>query len=339
MELHQRRDLVGDGFGRVVVAEVEAEDEVAGLGVGGVEFLRADDVFLAAEAEEFSFDGVDAEFPVDGFVGEDRVVGLDEAFARRPAVGGGVFGAVGYPVIMEARGAEFLGEVLGDAAAGLGVIDPEAADGFVGVGEGKAGGGFRVGEIGGVEIEADRFRFGPIEPAGEVLGLERVAVDVGVAGFGVERVEVEALLAGKEFQDDVQVGAHFVAVAGATRVAAGGHDAAGVDGAFGGLETADVIGLPAVEGDGDFEGAGEGGFGVDAEVGVGFAGEFVGGGDLFGRSHGRGSLELKAQSLEQEAARCAASAVLLWALSFGLWADIRFVEFVGRGGRGRWGGL
>jgi hypothetical protein len=87
----------------MVVAEVETEDEVARLRVGGVELLGADNIFLAAEAEEFSFDGVDAEFPADGFVGENRVVGFDETRAGRPAVGGGILGAVRYPMIMDAR--------------------------------------------------------------------------------------------------------------------------------------------------------------------------------------------------------------------------------------------
>src|SRR5688572_9015557 len=106
------------------------------------------------------------------------------------------------------------------------MTDPKFADGRVGVREREAGVGVFVREVGWVEVEAHAARLGPAEPAREVLRLELVAVDDLVAGLGVEGVKVEALLAGEEFQDLIEVGAHLVAVARAAGVTSGGHDAA-----------------------------------------------------------------------------------------------------------------
>ena len=137
-----------------------------------------------------------------------------------------------------------------------------------------------------VEVQADLARLGPAEPVGEMRRLDLVAVDDIGAGLGVECVEVEPLPAGQELEHDIDVGAHLVAVAGAAGMAAGGHDAAGIDPVAGSFKAADVVSLPAVQGDRNREGLFDGGFGVDANVGVVGAGESVGGGDLFGRGHG-----------------------------------------------------
>ena len=116
--------------------------------------------------------------------------------------------------------------------------------------------------------------------------LELVAIDDLGAGFGIECVEVDPLPAGQELEYDIEVGAHFVAVAGAAKMAAGGHDAAGIEAVAGRFEAADVISLPTVQGNWNREGLFNGGFGVDANVGVVGTGETVGGGNLFGRRHG-----------------------------------------------------
>ena len=94
-------DFVGDGFGGVVVAGVEAEEFVVFEGVAEVELVGADGVGFEADAEEFSFDGVEVECRVDGF-GEELVEGLFESEARGEAVGGGVFVAVGDPDVGDA---------------------------------------------------------------------------------------------------------------------------------------------------------------------------------------------------------------------------------------------
>jgi hypothetical protein len=96
------------------------------------------------------------------------------------------------------------------------------------------------------------------------------------AVFEVEGVEVEAVLAGNEGENFFEVRAQFVRRAGAAGVVAGHGEAAARIAGGGGFEAADIVALPAVDRD---RGAGEGlegFFGVDAEGGVGFAGEVVG---------------------------------------------------------------
>jgi hypothetical protein len=44
---------------------VEAEQDFSGDGVAEIEFVGAGDVAFGADAEEFSFDGVEVEFAVD----------------------------------------------------------------------------------------------------------------------------------------------------------------------------------------------------------------------------------------------------------------------------------
>ena len=103
VELKVGRNLIGDRFGGVIVSEIQAEGEVAAERVVGVKLLRADDVFFAAEPEEFTLYGVDAEFAINLGVGENRVVGVAEALAWRKAIGRDVFGAIGDPVVVDAR--------------------------------------------------------------------------------------------------------------------------------------------------------------------------------------------------------------------------------------------
>ena len=93
-----------------------------------------------------------------------------------------------------------------DAAAGDAVIDPEPPDARVGVGQGIAVGGQRVGEVRRVEVHADPPRLRPVDPAAEVLGLERVALDLLGLRLGVAGVEVQAVGAGQEGQGPVEVG-------------------------------------------------------------------------------------------------------------------------------------
>ncbi len=114
-----------------------------------------------------------------------------------------------------------------------------------------------------------------------------VALDWGV-GFEVDGVQVEAVCAGQQAVDHVQVAAQFVGVAGFAGVVAGGGDAAG-ERAAGVLEAAHVIALPAVQGEGDGGEGVEGGIGVHAQGGVALFGEGVGGVDLGFGGHVRKS--------------------------------------------------
>src|SRR5436190_11740852 len=52
-------DLVGDALGGMEMAGVETEQLLARDGVAEVEFVRADGATLRADAEEFSFHGIE----------------------------------------------------------------------------------------------------------------------------------------------------------------------------------------------------------------------------------------------------------------------------------------
>ena len=77
-------DLVGEVFRGMEVAGVEAIELLPGDGVAEVELVRADDVALAADAEELALDGVEMVRGVEGF-GED---GVERGFEITAAPGG-----------------------------------------------------------------------------------------------------------------------------------------------------------------------------------------------------------------------------------------------------------
>ena len=203
--LEHGRDLVRDDLGRMVVAGVQAQELLARDGVAEVELVRADDVALRADAEQLALDGVAVVLRVDR-LGEDRVERIGEPLARPLAVDGTVLGAVGDPDVGDAGGPQGLADRAADPAAGDAVVDPEPPDGRVGVGQGVAVGGQGVGEIRRVEVHADPPGLRPVDPVLEVLGLERVALDLPAAGLGIAGVEVQAMRAGQERQRLVQVG-------------------------------------------------------------------------------------------------------------------------------------
>jgi hypothetical protein len=73
------------------------------------------------------------------------------------------------------------------------VIDPERANGRIGVREREVVGGLRMGKKRGIEVEADAERLRPIDPAGVMLRPDRIAVDGLAAELAVRRVPVAAM--------------------------------------------------------------------------------------------------------------------------------------------------
>ena len=120
----------------------------------------------------------------------------------------------------------------------------------VGVGQREAVGRQRVGEIRGVEVQADPPGLRPVDPALEMLGLERIALDLPAAGLGVAGVQIQAVRAGNERQGLVQVAAQLVGRAGLAGIIAGDGQAAAQLLADC-LKPADVVALPAVQRDRD----------------------------------------------------------------------------------------
>ena len=278
-EQQQGSNLVGDVFRLLVVAGVEGVHHLAGGAVAFVEVHGADRIAFQADAEELGFD---AAFHAGKVFGEDFVEGGGEQFAIVFPPDREVLRAVMDPDVHDAGVTLGLAHGVSDAAAALGVFDPEIPDGFVGIGQGQVS-ALGVGEGGGVEIQLEIVLLGPLHPAFEVLGATLVAVHELAAEVAVDFVEVHAVVAGKEGLDEFEVAPDFVDVAGASGVVAGGLDAAGKG--LVPLEADDVVGLPAVEGNLlPFE-FGDGFVRVNAEGGIALPGNLIGLEDL-GFFHG-----------------------------------------------------
>ena len=116
------------------------------------------------------------------------------------------------------------------------------------------------------------------------VGAQLVAVHLAAAHLGVAGVEVEAVAAGNERERLLEVRPQFVGRAGLAGVIAGDGQAA-AERLAGVLEAADVIALPAMDGNRDAGKLLEGFVGVHAQGGIAFFGEAIGLFDLFGGAH------------------------------------------------------
>ena len=97
-----------------------------------------------------------------------------------------------------------------------------------------------------------------------MLRLDRVAVDEFTAEVAINGVEIEAVAAGQELVDEVEILAQLVERAGFSGVVTGRLDTAAGQGGVGLFKTTDVVALPAVQGDRRGSQAGERGFGINA---------------------------------------------------------------------------
>ena len=175
----------------MVVAVVhQRQAAVMGSGKGQGELGAADGIGLDADAENLGLDAGLDEILIKGF-GEDFLDGFFVADARAHAVGRDILVAVAGPDVHDAGHAGLLGEILGDADAGLAVFNPEASGLFIGAGKGQTVLDLLVREEGGVEVDAEASFFCELDPFGEVLGLQFIAVDK-LARFhdGIAGVEV-----------------------------------------------------------------------------------------------------------------------------------------------------
>ena len=158
--------------------------------------------------------------------GEHLVEALHQPLARGEAIDGRVLKAIGHPVIGHAGLAQRLAEGRADLAAGDAVPHPELADAIIRVREGEIVGRQRVREEGGVEVDADLLLLREIHPAGEVADIQLIAIDLLAVGLGVDRVQVQTLLAGDQADGLGEVRAQLIAVAGLAGVVAGGQGSA-----------------------------------------------------------------------------------------------------------------
>ena len=87
--------------------------------------------------------------------------------------------------------------------------------------QGETVGGFRVREIGRIEVQAEATRPGPGNPVLEIAGFDLVAVHFPAAELTIESVEVEPVFAGNQRERLFEVGAKFVGGARFARIIAG----------------------------------------------------------------------------------------------------------------------
>src|SRR3974390_3207332 len=105
-------------------------------------------------------------------------------------------------------------------------------------------------EIGLVKVDADAEPRRPGDPVLELVRAERVAVNPLALDFRIAGMEIEPVLAGHDRKNLFKVGAQLLGRAGFPRIISsdGQSVAERLPGVF---EAADVVALPAVDGDGD----------------------------------------------------------------------------------------
>ena len=77
-----------------------------------------------------------------------------------------------------------------------------------------------MAEAGGIEVEPHATLLGPGDPAGEVRGVDLIAVDLPAAEFPVEGVQIKPVFHGDDGHRRVEIPPQLVGRAGAARVVA-----------------------------------------------------------------------------------------------------------------------
>ena len=166
------------------MAGVEGQHLAPRYRVAEIELMRADGVALAADAEKLALHGVADNSRVQRFT-INGIQRLQQALAWPCAVDGCVLHAVRNPEIRDAGRRQRTAECRADAAGCDAVIDPEVANGLVAVRQREVVGRARMREERWIEIEADVAIARPVDPGLEVLGSDRVAIDVLAAKLAI----------------------------------------------------------------------------------------------------------------------------------------------------------
>ena len=101
---------------------------------------------------------------------------IDKAEPGRKLVHSSVLITIRYPMIGDAGDSQRFAKIGTDFAAAFSMLDPETADGFVGVCQCKIIICQPVAEVGGVEVQADPMGPGVVHPTAKVCGLNGIAV-------------------------------------------------------------------------------------------------------------------------------------------------------------------
>ena len=268
-EEQERGDHVGHVLGHLVVAGIQGVHQFAGGAVTGHEVVGAHGVALQTDTEELGFQA--------GFhAGKVFLQNLVQAFGKKLtvtlALHGLVFGAVVYPDVHDARVILGLAHGIGNPAAALGVLDPEFADGRVRVGQGEVS-ALGMAEGSGVEIQLHIVFPRPLDPALEMLHVHLVAVYILALEVAVNLVEVQAMVTGDKALGKEDILLQFFHIARAAGIVAGGLDTAGKAGLA--FKAHNVVGLPAVQGNGSLFQRRDGFVGVNADGGIALFGNLI----------------------------------------------------------------
>ena len=212
--------------------------------ISQIELVRANDIALRADAEQFALDGIQLACRVELF-GKEFIQRFSKSFSRACTIHRHVLIPIGHPDICHAGAAQCAAHLLANPTADYSVLDPELADAFVRAGEGEPVLSHGVREEGAIEVQTGHMALGPLDPTRELLHCEFVALYFLAAGLGIDRMKVQAMLAGNEAQRFFEIHSQLI----------GGAGLAGIiprclnppAGEFAGFIPAHVIALPAVE--------------------------------------------------------------------------------------------
>ena len=143
-----------------------------------------------------------------------------------------------------------------------------------------------MGEKGRVEVHPKTLFAGPINPATEVLGRQFVPFDLPAAGLGIAGVKVESMRSGDERKGLFEIGSQLISGASLARIVPR-HGQTTTDRFARRLEPADIVPLPAMQGDRYPGEPIHGGVGVDTQLGISFPRRLVGELNLMSRGRHR----------------------------------------------------
>src|SRR5262245_17010781 len=177
------------------VSGIEAQQLAVSDRITQIKLVRADDVALRANAKQFALDRVEI---------QPRIDRLRKHLVQRPpqqlpwalAIDGKILIAVGNPDIRDAGRAELPAKRFANLAAGDSMRHPEPTNPFVTMSQRKPTVGLRMRKERRIEIEPHPVGLGPLDPRRKMLRQKFVALDLPPAVVGIDRMQIQPVLAG-----------------------------------------------------------------------------------------------------------------------------------------------
>lgn len=242
------------------VPRIQTDQSLASNSVGEIELVGSDRIALRADAEKLA---LNCDLVMAAIGGAENLIerGL-QSLPRSKPVGGRVFVSIRNPDVHDRRAAQFGAHMLADPATGDAVVDPELANGAIGMAERKVLRAPWMRKAGGVEIEPKILLSRPVNPTLEMRRLDGITLHAPF-GFEIDSVKIEAMPAGNERKRNFKIGTEFRRSACTARIIARGLDPARQIG-IGILEAENIVTLPAL--DRNRNGIQDGQYGVRADA-------------------------------------------------------------------------